>query len=500
MSALPTSPQRSASQKLFTILYSLFTFSFLLLTSSFLLLPVSLLSAIQQLPFVRARILPLVASPTRRRLARGAFWGGVAAVGARVITVGCSFLLARMLGRTGFGEYGIVNSTAAAVGSLAGLGLGQTVTKYIAELKHIDPERAGRILALSTLVAAASAILYGVALFFFAPWLAERALAAPHLAGLLRISAATVALGVLNSVQSCSLSGCEAFAAASRVNIAGSLLQSLLVVLGAWRWGMPGAVTALACGTGATVLLTRLAVRRAWRPLALRLRWHGMTAEWRVLVRYSLPTFLILLCLGPVNWATCAFLANRPDGYAELGIFNAAFQWQAALQFLAAILCTAAVPVMAEQLGAGEVQASQRVLRGMLTGVACVTLPAALALCAVSPWVMRGYGPAFAGGHWTMVMLVLAGAVSAVLTPVASAITASGRMWAGFLINTGWVAAMLVGGWCLVRWGAEGLAASRLLAAVIHLAIVLIVFPRLALGGRVVATQGAKKAIQKKHS
>ncbi|MDD4175125.1 MAG: hypothetical protein PHN34_12870, partial [Kiritimatiellae bacterium] len=95
---------------------------------------------------------------------------------------------------------------------------------------------------------------------------------------------------------------------------------------------------------------------------------------------------------------------------------------------------------------------------------------------------------------------VLAGAVSAVLTPVASAITASGRMWAGFLINTGWVAAMLVGGWCLVRWGAEGLAASRLLAAVIHLAIVLIVFPRLALGGRVVATQSAKKAIQKKHS
>jgi O-antigen/teichoic acid export membrane protein len=442
---------------------------------------VSLLAAIQQLPFVRERILPLLASPIRRRLARGAFWGAVAAVGSRVITVVCSFLLARILGRTGFGEYGIVNGTAATVASLAGLGLGQTVTKHIAELKHADPERAGRILALSMLVATASAILCGIALFFFAPWLAERALAAPHLAGLLRISAVTMALGVLISVQSCSLSGCEAFASASRVNIAGSLLQSLLVVLGAWRWGMVGAVTALACGTGGTALLTLLAVRRAWRSFNLRLRWRGMMAEWRVLIHYSLPTFLILLFLGPVNWATCAFLANQPDGYAELGVFNAAFQWQAALQFLATVLCTATVPVMAEQFGAGEVQASLRVLRGMLAGVTCVTLPVALLLCLFSPLVMRSYGPAFADGYWTMIMLVLAGAVSAVLTPVASAITASGRMWAGFLINTGWAATMLIGGWYLVQWGAEGLAASRLLAAVIHLVIVLIVFPRLVL-------------------
>ena len=57
-------------------------------------------------------------------------------------------------------------------------------------------------------------------------------------------------------------------------------------------------------------------------------------------------------------------------------------------------------------------------------------------------------------------MLVLAGAVSAALTPVASAITASGRMWAGFLINTGWPQTMPIGGWYLSS-GGRGLAASR---------------------------------------
>ena len=66
---------------------------------------------------------------------------------------------------------------------------------------------------------------------------------------------------------------------------------------------------------------------------------------------------------------------------------------------------------------------------------------------------MRSYGPAFADGYWTMIMLVLAGAVSAVLTPVASAITASGRMWAGFQSTPGGPQPCLIGGWYLVQWG-----------------------------------------------
>ena len=60
---------------------------------------------------------------TRKRLAYGAFWGGVAFVLSRGVTLLVSFLLARLLGREGFGEYGMVNATSGMIGGMAGLGI-----------------------------------------------------------------------------------------------------------------------------------------------------------------------------------------------------------------------------------------------------------------------------------------------------------------------------------------------------------------------------------------
>lgn len=429
----------------------------------------SLVAYFERFPLFRNYVLPLIASPTRRRLASGAFWGGVAAVGARVITVVCSFFLARILGRHGFGEYGIINSTAGMVGSMAGMGIGQTVTKYVAEFKLSDPQRAGRVLALTSIVVWLSAGIYAVAFVALAPWLAAKTLAAPHLAPLLRISAITVALGVVNSVQVCSLSGCEAFKANSYINLFVGILQSGMVVLGAMRWGLEGAVVAMAVGMAVSVILTRLVVRRVWRQFSLTLHWHSMWQEKQILVRYSLPTFLIVMLISPVNWATNAFLANQTNGYIELGIFNAAQQWQGAIQFLAGVICTAMIPVMSEKCGQGDLLNSLNITKRMMKGLSCVAVPLAVVLCFFSPLIMRGYGPSFVSGTWVMIMLVATGAMSAIITPIASFVMAAGMVWLALFFNIGMMLTTLLGGWYLVRWGAEGLAASKLIATLVHL-------------------------------
>jgi len=424
---------------------------------------------LEKFPVIRDRVLPLIASPTRRRLASGAFWGGIAAVGTRVIAVGSTFVLARILGQQGFGEYGIINSTAGMIGSMAGLGIGQTVTKYVAELKLSDPQRAGRILALSSLATWLSAGSYAAAFVALAPWLAAKTLAAPHLAFLLQISAITVAMGVLNSVQSCSLSGCEAFKANSYINLFVGILQSGMVVLGAWKWGLKGAVIAMAFGMLVSVVLTRLVVKKVWAQFDLFCRWRSMWQEWRILVQYSLPTFLIVMFLVPVNWATNAFLANQTNGYAELGVFNAALQWQGSIQFLAGVICTAMIPVMSEKCGEGDLRSSLNIMRRMMKGLSCVAVPLAMALCFFSPLIMRGYGPSFGDGTWVMVILVVTGAISAIMTPIANYVMAAGMIWISLVFNIGMMVTTLLGGWYLVRWGAEGLAASKLIAVLVHL-------------------------------
>ena len=236
--------------------------------------------------------------------------------------------------------------------------------------------------------------------------------------------------------------------------------------------GLVGAVLAMAASALFTWAVTRWVVVREWRRFNLRLEWRESLSEWRVLLNFSLPTFVTMLMLGPVTWACNAFLANQPNGYAELGVFNAAFQWQAAIQYLPTVICTAMIPVMSEKCGTGDVSSSLRIMKRMVRLIALVVFPVAVVLSAASPWIMHGYGATFAAGHWTMVLLVATGSLTGIMTPIGNFVTAQGAMWRGLSFCLGWVAAMLVGSWFMVRWGAEGLAGARLIAIVVHLILV----------------------------
>lgn len=414
---------------------------------------------------LRARF---VNSKTRIRLVNGAVWSGLASAASRLFTIIGSFFLARFLGQEGFGEYGVVNSTAAMISGMAGLGIGTTVVKYVAELKRVDPLRAGRILALSSVVTFASAILYGGAYLIFANWLAAKTLAAPHLAPLLKISAITVAFGVINSVQSCSLVGVEQFSVSSVIQITCSLFQTIAVIAASYLWQVTGAVAALAASMILTVVITRAQTAKVWKSYHLSLQWAGALKEWRIIVNYSLPAFLGGLSVGPVIWCCNALLANRPDGYAQLGVFNAANQWQTAVQFLPALLGTAALPIMAERYGQGDYTGSVRIMLKMMLVNFIVIGPICTALCLCSVMIMKAYGPGFASGHWTLCISVGTAALVAILAPIAHYIAASGRMWMGFTMNLGWAICMLVASWFMVRWGAEGLAGARLVSYSVH--------------------------------
>src|SRR5262249_23165607 len=92
-------------------------------------------------------------SPARWRLLRGALWSLVGAVLARGSVLLASLLLARMLGKGQFGEFGMIQSTVGMFGVFAGFGMGVTLTKHIAEWRAKDPARIGRVMKLANLLA-----------------------------------------------------------------------------------------------------------------------------------------------------------------------------------------------------------------------------------------------------------------------------------------------------------------------------------------------------------
>jgi len=412
------------------------------------------------------------ADSLRGRFARGAMWSLIGAVISQGSNLAASIITARLLGREQFGQYGMVQSTVGMLGVFAGLGLGVTATKYVAELRTRDPERAGRIIALSSVVALISGGLLAAALVLFAPILAAKTLNAPRLAPELRIASVLLFLNAFNGAQTGALSGFEAFRTIAKINLARGVVTFPITVALVLLWRLPGAIGALAVTAALTCLLSQLSLRRHCAALGIHPRFSSAWRERRVLWTFSTPAFLSGAMVGPVTWVANTMLVNQPGGYAEMGVFSAASQWRTAVLFVPSLLSQPLLSVLSN-LGASGRGPFGRLLRTNIVLVFVISLSMALPVIFCARWIMSAYGRGFRAGALVLILLVLAGVMSATAGVIGQAIASMDKMWWGLTLNSLWAIVMLATATLLVpRHGARGLALASLASYLVHAASV----------------------------
>lgn len=431
-------------------------------------MPARLLLKLLGQSWVQSLMDRLRGSPLGYRLARGFAWSTLGAVVARGMALLAAVLVARILGRENYGRLGVVQSTIGMFSIFAGFGLGITATKYVAEFRTKDPERARRLIAMSGFVAAIAGSLMSVVLIVLAPWLATRTLAAPELSRLLTIAAPMLFLGAVNGAQTGALSGLEAFRAIARVNTWSGLAGFALMVGGAYLSGLEGAVLGLVAVLAVNWALNRRALSSEADAARIPLGVEGAWRESAVLWRFSVPAALSAIMVGPAYWVCSAIVVNRPRGYEEMGLFNAANQWFGALLFLPGILGQVVLPVLSERLATADHDQPVRVLTASIVGNGLTVVPLAVIISVASPLIMLFYGPDFRSGWPTLVVVAITGALLAVQLPAGQAIAAKGQMWLGFWMNTGWALAFVGLTLVLADRGAFGLALARLAAYGVH--------------------------------
>jgi O-antigen/teichoic acid export membrane protein len=374
-------------------------------------------------------------------------------------------LVARMLGKTGYGQLGMIQSTVGMFGVLAGFGLGLTATKHVAEFRKSDPLRAGRIIGLSGLVALTTGSLMALGLFIFAPWLAEHTLNAPHLSGPLRISAAMLFISALNGAQTGALSGFEAFKTIAHVNLLAGLLAFPMLVIGAYFGGLAGAVWAMTINLGINWLLNHLALRKEAARHGVPLTFRTCTRELSILWRFTLPAVLGGVLVGPANWACSALLVNQPRGYGELGVYNAILCVKQVPEMVLAMLMAPLLPMLSESFGKGDSHSYNKMLRYAFALSLCVVVPISLVQAAMPTLTLLPYGQDYQGHtsvvQWLMFHAVLVG----LFQPFGSMLASMNRMWFGFAYNLSWAAAFMLLAYLFVpRYGGSGLAVALAMA------------------------------------
>jgi O-antigen/teichoic acid export membrane protein len=411
----------------------------------------------------------------QRALAKAAGWSLVAAVVARGANVVALVICARLLTQKEFGHLAIVQSTVGMFAPVASLGLGMTCAKFAAECRDTDPARAGRILGLSFAAAAVMGVLVSIALILLSPWIASRGLASPEIAKHLIAASGLLALGVFDSAQTGALTGLAAFAGLARIGAWSGVISIPVVAFLASANGAQGAIAGLTASLAISCLFNWLALRREFERYGIRTSLQGLCAESRVLLNFSLPSYISGLLVAPVTWLASALLVQQPSGFSEMALFGAADRFRYLLIFLPLAVSRIAVPALSRLHSNGDKDGYQRAFTWNVTVASLATAIPTLLVMAVSPALMSLFGPQFRPG-WPVLAAAAFSAIPTVLnTQLGAALLSEGRAWERASADLLLAAAFLsLTWWAVPRWNAVGLAAS--FAAAYSIACALLAF------------------------
>jgi len=418
--------------------------------------------------FARQYVGRIEQSPLASRFAHGAFWSVAGATVARLLGLASSIIIARYLGKEEFGALGILYSTIAMYQLFAGFGLGMTGLKYVAEYKKKNPVKAGRIIALSYIIAVSTGVVVAALLAIFAEPIASRTLNAPHLANLLRISALTILAGAFNGAQTGALAGFEAFKSLARISLLIGIVTVPITIGGVYFAGTEGVIWGMVVTMVLNAVFNNISLQREMKRHGISCTYSECFKEVKVLWDFSLPSLIESMMVVPVNWACSALLVNQEGGYAEMGVFSAANQWFGALLFLPSSVGQTVLPLLSEKFGLSDTKSSVKILSFSMMINALLLIPAVTALCLLSPLIMASYGDGFRESWDTLVVVAITAVLVGIQIPVGHVLVSSGKMWLGFFMNFGWAIVFLISTILLVRWGAMGLASARLAAYCFH--------------------------------
>jgi len=178
------------------------------------------------------------------RFAVGAFWALVGAGVSRGLTLASAVLAGRLLGTTGFGEVGMIQSTQGLFGIVAGAGLGLAATKFVAEFRSVDPAKTGRCVTLATTIALISGTLMALVLLVLSGVMASGLLNAPHLTVALQVATGLVLFGTINGVQTGALVGFGDFRTLAVLNSIRGVCLCVFLIAGIELGGVLGGVMA----------------------------------------------------------------------------------------------------------------------------------------------------------------------------------------------------------------------------------------------------------------
>lgn len=345
-----------------------------------------------------------------------------------------NIVVANLLGKESFGQYSMVYSTLLAFSFIAQVATGFTATKYVAEFRISDPERAGRILGLCSLVSLLTAFIATALLVFAAPTLAGSFLKAPGLSSAFVFGAGYVFFSAINGYQEGALAGLEGYRTLGRAGALLGITHLTLASWAAWLWGLEGAFAGIVVSSSIRWLSFHLLLKKEGRLKGVQLSYRGLKTERPLLFKFALPAALPAFTTMPAIWLANAVLARTEDGYAQLALFSAAMNAKTLVVFLPSILNRVSMSLLNNQKGQGDMLRYQRLYWTNLKLVFLFAVGGAVVVAVCGQALLSLYGSQFLIGYPVLLTMVVSAILESTALAVYQVISARERMWLSFFV------------------------------------------------------------------
>ncbi|MDR0704067.1 MAG: oligosaccharide flippase family protein [Planctomycetaceae bacterium] len=414
-------------------------------------------------------------SPIGKRIASGIFWSVVGHGLGRGLTFVAMVLVARILGKETFGEFGLVRATASMFVIFSSFGMGLTATKYIAELLQSDKERVGRIIGLNYSLSFFLSLVITTIFYFSIPQLCETLLNAPDLVHEMRWGALLLFLLTFTSTQYSMMSGFQDFKGQANVILIVGVLTIPAYWIGANWSGLHGAVMALLFVTLVNVIINSIFIFYNIKTHKLRYYFFDAYKELPVLWKFSLPTVMCGTIMSGGIWICQMIQRLQPNGAGELGIYYALMVFYSIASFLPDIVNNVTLPMASETQGNQNVRQLRKIIFMQLGLNISVVLVILLPIIIFPRQIMSCFGNDFIVGNGVIFLFVVYCLLAVLAGTVYTAATGVGFVWLNFItIIFGTTVMLSVAYWSISRWGSFGLFLAMLLDVLVRIIVFVI--------------------------
>lgn len=412
---------------------------------------------------MRKKRLTAFQSDLGRRMFHGAFWSFSGTAMGKLCLLVAGILCAHLLKQEVFGQLGMIRSTLNIFIVFGASGIGVTTTKLISTYRTNDIPRLLRMTRLTFRLAWVMALVLMVFCFVLARPIARHILHAEHLTFELQIASLLLLFSILYGVQNGVLTGLEQFKIMARNTFIGSFLEAVLMVAGAYFWGLTGAIVGLGIGLGALFWVNRLSIKKHYAQYVVgEMQPTHTPNDWSMLLNDCIPATLSALMVTPTFWGIRTILLQH-DGYKSLALFEAADQWKVMMLFIPTAISQMVLPILTSIRQ--QRQQFRHVLLANIALIVGISSMITLLVLLLGGPIMQLYGKGFSD-KMPLVYLALSNIFSAYSNIIEMSIYSKNKMWQAFVINLFWAIVLLISAYGLVERGlnATGIALAVLIA------------------------------------